>query len=177
MRVAMAQINPTVGDLHGNTRKIVSYIKSARGAGSDLVIFPELAVTGYPPQDLLLKKEFVSKNKDALKDMTKNAGNMTSIIGFVDSKDDVLYNAAAIFDGNKLIGTVYKTHLPTYDVFDEDRYFKSPRIGNIRPIEIKSKGISIGVEICEDLWDEEYRVKVTDLLSKRGADFIVNISA
>lgn len=176
----MAQINSTVGDLEGNISKIQKFLVEAKHKGASLVVFPELAVTGYPPQDLLLEYRFIEKNKKALKEMISNNDvDMVGVVGFVDYKSKDLFNAAAIFDKNKIIDVVHKTLLPTYDVFDEDRYFKPYKEENIGPVSvtIDGKKISLGVEICEDLWDSDYDVKVTDLLVRRGANLIVNVSA
>jgi len=176
----MAQINSTVGDLEGNVEKIKKFIDDAYRYKVDLVVFPELAVPGYPPQDLLLEKAFVEKNKELLlKLIEQNNVDMAGIIGFVDYKGKKLYNAAAIFRRNRIVGVVYKTLLPTYDVFDEDRYFEPLKEEEIKPISMRANGekLNLGVEICEDLWDESYDIKVTDLLAERGANLIVNISA
>jgi len=178
LRVAMAQVNSTVGDLIGNVAKIRKFLAEAKSCGADLVVFPELAVTGYPPQDLLLENGFVEKNKRALEEMIRgNDVDVAGVVGFVDYEGKDLYNAAAIFNRNKLVGVIYKTLLPTYDVFDEDRYFKPSK--EIAPINVTVNGktIKLGVEICEDLWDSSYDVKVTDLLAEKGAELIVNISA
>jgi NAD+ synthase (glutamine-hydrolysing) len=175
----MAQINSTVGDLKGNAEKITEYIGEAKRHKADLVVFPELAVTGYPPQDLLYEKSFVRENKEALIKVIENNNGIAGVVGFVDYDDGNLYNAAAVFKGNKLVGTVYKTLLPTYDVFDEDRYFKPAKNDEIKSINLQINGevVKLGVEICEDLWDQKYDIKVTDLLAKRGANLIVNVSA
>jgi NAD+ synthase (glutamine-hydrolysing) len=180
LRVAMAQVNSTVGDLEGNVAKIQKFLADAKSCGADLVVFPELAVTGYPPQDLLLENGFVKKNKRALEEMISgNTVDVAGVVGFVDYKGKDLFNAAAIFNRNKLVGVVYKTLLPTYDVFDEDRYFKPSREEEIAPVplDVGGKAVRLGVEICEDLWDSSYDVKVSDLLAARGAELIVNISA
>jgi NAD+ synthase (glutamine-hydrolysing) len=176
----MAQINPTVGDLEGNIENIKKFIADAKKHYADLVAFPELATTGYPPQDLLHENAFVESNKKLLVELIKeNQVGIAGIIGFVDYNGKNLYNAAAVFNRNRFVGTVYKTLLPTYDVFDEDRYFKSAKEEEIKPISMNLAGMKfkLGVEICEDLWDKGYDIKVTDLLAKRGADIIVNISA
>lgn len=180
MRIAMAQIDPVVGDLEGNARKIRDYIREADALGCDLVVFPELAITGYPPQDLLYEKAFVRKNKDILRSIIEANPRVAGIIGFVDDDDQGhLFNGAAVFQGRELAGIVHKTLLPTYDVFDEDRYFEPGRKKDIKPVRLKIAGrtLKIGVEICEDLWDEGYAIKVTDLLAERGADLVVNISS
>ncbi len=181
MRIAMAQIDPTVGDLEGNARLIRDIMEKAEALGSDLVVFPELAITGYPPLDLLHDKAFVAKNKEILKGLVAAAsGPMAGIVGFVDSDDrGRLYNGAAVFQKGKLIRVVHKTLLPTYDVFDEDRYFERGAKEDVGPVKLKLGGrtVAVGVEICEDLWDERYDIKVTDLLAARGAELIVNISS
>ncbi len=180
MRIAMAQIDSTVGDLEGNIEKIKKFINDASRFKADLVAFPELAVTGYPPQDLLLENAFVKSNKELLEELIRNnAVDIVGVVGFVDFKEGRLYNAAAIFTGNKLIDISYKTLLPTYDVFDEDRYFKRRREEEIKPVLVNFNGMKfkLGVEICEDLWDKKYETKVTDLLARNEADIIVNISA
>ncbi len=179
MKIAMAQINSTVGDLRGNAEKIIKFIEEAKRQKADLIVFPELAVTGYPPQDLLHEKSFVKENKEALNRVIENNTGVVCVIGFVDYKNGSLFNAAAVFNGNKLAGIVHKALLPTYDVFDEDRYFVPAGEDEIKPInvEISGRRIRLGVEICEDLWDQEYKTKVTDILVERGAQLIVNISA
>jgi NAD+ synthase (glutamine-hydrolysing) len=180
LRVAMAQINSTMGDLEGNVAKIKRFLADAKSRQADLVVFPELAVTGYPPQDLLLENGFVEKNKRALEEMIRgNSVDVVGVVGFVDYEGKDLFNAAAIFNKNKIVGVIYKTLLPTYDVFDEDRYFKPFNEKEIAPVStvINGNPVKLGVEICEDLWDQNYDVKVTDLLATRGADLIVNISA
>ena len=180
LKVAMAQVNSTVGDLEGNIAKIRRFLVDAADRGAGLVVFPELAVTGYPPQDLLLENGFVQKNKRALEELIKtNTVDVVGVVGFVDYMGKDLFNAAAVFKKDRLIGVVCKTLLPTYDVFDEDRYFKPFNAKDIAPIsvEVNGKQVKLGVEICEDLWDQNYDVKVTDLLASRGAELVVNISA
>ena len=180
MRIAMAQINSTVGDLEGNIEKINKFINDANKCKADLVAFPELAVTGYPPQDLLYENSFVKSNKELLEELIRNnTVGIIGVVGFVDYKGRNLYNAAAVFNRNKLIGISHKSLLPTYDVFDEDRYFKRQRTEEIQPIPVNFNGtkFKLGVEICEDLWDKNYDTKVTDLLAKRQAQIILNISA
>ena len=122
-RLALAQINPTVGDLDGNTSRILSVMEEARALGADLVAFPELAVTGYPPEDLLLKPSFIRDNIEAMKRIVAASGDMAVVVGYADVDSDI-YNAAAVGYGGELAGVYRKIHLPTYGVFDEDRYFK-----------------------------------------------------
>jgi len=169
LRVAIAQINPTVGDLNGNAKKIISYIKKAQGLKADIVAFPELAVTGYPPEDLLLKPGFIRDNLDILEKIKSASRNITAVVGFVDNKTE-LYNAAALISNNKLIDIYHKKHLPNYGVFDEYRYF---RAGSRFPV-YTLNGIKIGVNICEDIWYDNGPSLVQSL---SGADVIININA
>jgi NAD+ synthase (glutamine-hydrolysing) len=180
MKIALGQINATVGDLKGNAVKIKSYIEKAKKERADIIAFPELSITGYPPQDLLLNSEFIIQNKEMLSDLVEATEGILAIIGFVDyDASQNLFNAAAVIKDKQLISIVHKTLLPTYDVFDEDRYFQSNEEAAIQPILIEHNGFSfnLGVEICEDLWDQEYKIKVTDLLAERGSNLIINISA
>jgi len=166
----MAQINTTVGDLEGNTKKILQYIEQARNLGVDLITFPELAITGYPPEDLLLMPQFVNENLDYLKEIIKATSGICVIVGFVDKKDD-LYNAAAIINNGTLAGVYHKIYLPNYGVFDENRYFQG---GNEIPV-FNLGETAIGLNICEDMWYPEGPTTTQTL--KGGAELIVNISA
>ncbi len=165
----MAQINPTVGDLKGNARKISEYAKRAASSGCDLVIFPELALTGYPPEDLLLKPRFIEDNLSALTGLACSIKGITAVIGFIDSKDDI-YNAAAICHKGKVVDVYHKMYLPNYGVFDERRYFRA----GTTALNFTLKGIKIGVGICEDIWYPEGPARVQAL---SGARLIVNINA
>ena len=169
LRIALSQINPTVGDLEGNVSKILEYIKKAKKAGSDLVAFPELAITGYPPEDLLLKTQFIDDNLEALKQVQKNVGEIAVIVGFVDRKDDI-YNAAAVIYNKKLLDVYHKMYLPNYGVFDEYRYFHA---GTRVPI-YRIGDTWIGINICEDIWYPEGPARVQSLA---GAEVIININA
>jgi NAD+ synthase (glutamine-hydrolysing) len=169
LRVALAQINPTVGDLNGNTEKIISYIKKARRVKADIVVFPELAVTGYPPEDLLLKPRFITENLNVLDGIRAASYDMTAIVGFVDKHRD-LYNAAAIISHNRLIGTYHKKQLPNYGVFDEHRYFGSDRKYSV----YNFAGIKTGITICEDIWYDRGPALIQSL---SGAELIININA
>jgi len=169
LRISLAQINPLVGDLSGNTKKIVSYIKRAVQLRADIVAFPELAVTGYPPEDLLFKPQFVKENIEALNNIIAASEGITVIAGFVDSNNG-LFNAAAIISDKRLIDIYHKKHLPNYGVFDEYRYFKP---GKRYPV-YSLGGIKFGVNICEDIWHEKGPAKVQTL---SGAEVIININA
>src|SRR5947207_4477357 len=122
LRLAIAQINVVVGDVEGNTQKIVEWIDRAREMDSDVVTFPELALTGYPPEDLLLKPQFIDANLAALSRVIEHTAGITAVIGFVDRKDDI-FNAAAVAHNGELVMVYHKMYLPTYGVFDEFRYF------------------------------------------------------
>ncbi|MCE5194385.1 MAG: NAD+ synthase [Nitrospiraceae bacterium] len=169
LRIALAQINPIVGDIEGNTSKICDYMEKAKQFGAKIVVFPELAITGYPPEDLLLKKHFINDNLNALDRINKNTDNITAIIGFIDSNNGI-YNSAAILSNQVLIGKYHKTYLPNYGVFDEFRYFKA---GTSTPV-YKTEDITIGINICEDIWSEQGPVKSQ---AAQGAKLIFNISA
>lgn len=169
IRISMAQINPTVGDLKGNRDKIVDYIGRARVLGADLVAFPELAVTGYPPEDLLLKPQFVKDNLRTLREITRQTRGITAIVGFVDSNER-LYDGAAIISNGKLVHVYHKMILPNYGVFDEYRYFKP---GNRFPV-ATLKGVNIGVNVCEDIWFAEGPARIQ---ASAGAEIIVTINA
>jgi len=169
LRIALAQINPTVGDLRGNVAKIIDHIKKAESAGADVVALPELAITGYPPEDLLLKTQFIDDNLKALRTVQRSVGDITAIVGFVDRKDDI-YNAAAVIHKRKLIDVYHKMYLPNYGVFDEFRYFQ---VGTRTPI-YKVADTWIGVNICEDIWYPEGPARTQALA---GAEVIIDINA
>ncbi len=124
MKIALAQINPTVGALSSNSQKILDVIKDY-SSKSDLIIFPEMCLTGYPPQDLLLDSSFINKAKDILEKIMQGVGNTPVIIGTIRKENDQLFNTAAVLQRGEVVAYQDKTHLPTYDVFDEDRYFTS----------------------------------------------------
>ena len=145
--IALAQINPTVGDLDNNTSKIINYVNLARSSGADLIAFPELTITGYPPEDLLFKNQFIEDNIARMNEVVQESKDITVVVGFVDSSPH-LYNSAAVAHNGKLIDIYHKQLLPNYGVFDEKRYF-SP--GNTCPIYV-IEGIDLGVNICEDIW-------------------------
>jgi NAD+ synthase (glutamine-hydrolysing) len=169
MRVGIAQINPTVGDLSGNTAKIIEFIGRAKSLGVDLITFPELAVTGYPPEDLLLKPQFISRNRESLDKIIKQSSGLAVVVGFVDSDGDI-YNAAAVIYDGKLAGVYHKIYLPNYGVFDENRYFQAGSSYCVFDI----YGVGIGITICEDIW---YEAGPALVQAYAGAKVLVNISA
>ncbi len=171
LRIALAQINPTVGDLAGNRGKIVEYIARARAKEADIVVFPELAVCGYPPEDLLFKEHFVRDNIKSLNLLAREVKGIAAVIGFVDiDQDKRLYNAAAVIADGRLKGVYHKKELPNYGVFDEKRYF-TPGNDNIV---FALGGYVFGVTICEDIWIEG---SVYQRQVKNGASFLINISS
>jgi NAD+ synthase (glutamine-hydrolysing) len=185
-RIAMVQMNPTVGDLDGNVRRITAWLREAKKAKADLVAFPELAITGYPPEDLLLKPRFVADNRRALQEIVRHCRGLAAVVGYVSQSDGIdpkparpsvvpggaheLYNAAAIIADQKLITTYCKWYLPNYGVFDESRYFHP---GRRLPI-IRLRGTVVAVNICEDVWLPE---GPTGFQAAAGAEVIVNINA
>jgi len=169
LRLGMAQINPTVGDLRNNTKKIICFINKAKSYGVDLLTFPELAITGCPPEDLLFKPHFIKQNQKCLDELIEHTSDIAVVIGFVDSDTDI-YNAAAVIYNNKLVGVYHKIYLPNYGVFDENRYFQS---GTEYPVFI-IYNIGMGVTICEDIW---YGTGPATAQAYAGAKLLVNISA
>ena len=123
LRIALAQCNPTVGDIAKNTAKIIERIEAAKAKECDVIAFPELAITGYPPEDLLYKPHFIKENLDALDEIAKHTKDIVAVVGFVDYEQD-LYNALGVLHEGKILGRYYKQHLPNYGVFDEKRYFQ-----------------------------------------------------
>jgi NAD+ synthase (glutamine-hydrolysing) len=169
IRVGIAQINSTVGDLSGNTKKIMQSIDQAKSLGVDLLTFPELAITGYPPEDLLLKPQFIKQNRENFNEIKEHSSDIAIVVGFVDSDGDI-YNAAAVLYNKKLVGVYHKFYLPNYGVFDENRYFQA---GVDCPVFI-IYGIGIGITICEDMW---YEAGPAIVQAYAGAKVLVNISA
>jgi len=171
LRIALAQINPTVGDLKGNVEKIINFTMQAKELKADIITFPELAICGYPPEDLLLKKQFVKDDLEALNSLIEKISDILVIVGFVDrDREGNLYNAAALIHEGKLKGISHKIELPNYGVFDEKRYFK----GGDKPFVFALGRIVLGVNICEDIW---VKGGVTKYQADRGAGLIMNISA
>lgn len=182
MKIGFAQINPTVGDLKGNFEKIASAYDRLAAAGADLVITPELAITGYPPQDLVFKSRFVPENLEIVRQLHERTGSAALLVGFIDPNEGrgkPFHNSAAILEQGAPIRKVHKSLLPTYDVFDEDRYFEPAPA--VEPLLIR--GRRVGVTICEDIWTQSYltrpyyEVDPVGCLVEKGAELIVNLSA
>ncbi len=171
LRIALAQLNPTVGDLDGNLAKLLDAYERADAHACDVVAFPELAITGYPPEDLVLKPGFVLDNRTALAEFAKATRACTAIVGFVDEDRD-LYNAAAICVDGAVVGTYRKRHLPNYAVFDEQRYFTQGHASD--PLELfEIGGVKVGVSICEDIWSPSGPLATQ---AAGGAELSININ-
>ena len=174
LRIAAAQINTTVGDIDGNARLIEEWIGLAQDQGAELVAFPELTITGYPPEDLVLYDNFIASNKAALGRIAATVGDIVTLVGFVDSEvtdsGTKLYNAAAVLHNRKIVGIYRKIHLPNYGVFDERRYFTAGSECTI----ISINGIKVGLNICEDIWEP---VGPSEVQCANGAQIIVNLNS
>ena len=171
LRIALAQVDCTVGDIAGNGEKILSYIERGREKGADIIVFPEMAISGYPPEDLLLKAKFIKDNIAILDNIAGRCQGITAIVGFVDSDVDGVYNAAAVINRGRVQGVYHKMILPNYGVFDEKRYF---RPGDICPA-FDLDGFIFGVNICEDIWHASGPAKL--LAEDSGASLIINLNA
>src|SRR5438128_7053875 len=182
MKIGFAQLNPTVGDLRGNFERIVQSYERLAAAGAELVVTPELAITGYPPQDLVFKSRFVPETLEVLDELHRRVGQAALLVGFVDRNEGrgrPFHNAAALLVPGEPVRKAHKSLLPTYDVFDEDRYFQPA--ARVEPFDLNGK--KIGVTICEDIWSEHYLhrplydCEPTRSLIEQGADVILNLSA
>jgi len=170
LRLALAQVDPTVGDLSGNVELIRRWLAKAERAGADLAVFPELAITGYPPEDLVLKPAFVDENLRQLKRLAATIGDTAVVVGFVDRSDLGIHNAAAVLWRRAIRGVYHKVRLPNYGVFDEVRTFTP---GERYPLFVVG-GVQVGISVCEDAWIGDGPVRT---LARRGAEVIVNINA
>jgi len=183
MKIALAQINTTVGDIDGNVDKMIRFAHDAAAAGADLIIFPELAICGYPPMDLLLKESFLQSNLRGLERLKEAVVGINVVVGYVDTNPGSgkpLYNACAFIQDKEIKAVQYKTLLPTYDVFDEDRYFEPARHYS----SAKIAGMSFGLSICEDIWNSKeldpkprYQVDPIERIAETHPTILINISA
>ena len=184
MKIALAQINTRVGDLINNSAKIISFIHRARQEKADLVVFPELSVCGYPPEDLVEKRVFVRKNSEALNEILKHTDGIGVLCGFVAPNENPeghrVFNAAALMENGRIIGVQHKSLLPNYDVFDEMRHFEPAGDKKV----FSFRGMKLGIGICEDSWNDKdfwkqrlYHTDPIEELIKQGANILVNISA
>ena len=184
MKICLAQINPTVGAFEQNVKKICRFINTAKKKGADLIVFPEMCIVGYPPKDLLELSGFVDSNLKALEEVKNNVTGISAIVGFVDrnagQRGKNLYNAAAYINNKEIVSRHYKSLLPTYDVFDEDRYFEPAHSISLAKISGRKSGISI----CEDAWGANiiwhgkiHHKDPVESMIRQGAEIIINISA
>ena len=169
LRLALAQINQTVGDLTANTDRILRYIDSAVSQGADIIAFPELAITGYPPEDLLFKSEFLDEAEKCLETIKSHTSEIMAVVGTPTKSDNQLFNSAAVIFQKKLVARYNKIFLPNYGVFDEQRYFQQ---GNECTV-IAHAGIDLGVCICEDIW---YDPGACNIYRSSGAQLVINLS-
>jgi NAD+ synthase (glutamine-hydrolysing) len=185
MRVALAQLNPTSGDVDGNAAKIIDAVGKAAAAGADLVVTPEMALPGYCIGDLVEDEGFLAANERALQGIAAVARGITAVVGFIDVNRDARnesgamrkYNAAAVVRDGQVLQRAHKTLLPSYRYFDDKRFFAP---GDCRePVSVPARGgpVRLGVSICEDLWDEFYHVKPLTELASKGADVLLNLNA
>jgi len=191
-RVALCQINPTVGDLRGNAAKMIEWIKKAEEKGAELIVFPELSLTGYPPKDLLLKTRFLEEQRQRLAEIAQVTGDVPVIVGCVDFKPrkevrgqnlyDLsarvsarwkLFDSAAVLKRGRVERYIHKNHLPNYDVFDEKRYFEEAAPDQNAVVEL-SDGTKVGITICEDIWVKD---GPSARMKAKGAALVINISA
>lgn len=184
MKIALAQLNPTVGDIKNNCEKIIKYINEAKNVKADLIVFPELTIIGYPPKDLLYNPDFLESAKSALHELilpyTDGIGVIIGTVTQDDEKDYILHNSALLLYDNKIIGKSDKTLLPNYDVFDEHRYFEPARERKC----FDFKGVRLAINICEDIWNDKdfwerpkYDIDVVEEQFKLNPDIFINISA
>ncbi|MFC1854975.1 NAD+ synthase [Thermodesulfobacteriota bacterium] len=171
LRICNSQLNCCVGDLSGNSEKIIRDINIARENEADIVIFPELAICGYPPEDLLFKPSFISENLSKLEEIVKETANITTVVGFVE-RDTTIFNAAAIISNGEIKGIYRKALLPNYGVFDENRYFSK---GDTKELTFSQNGVIFAVNICEDIWYGKGEPIAQAI--KANAELIINISA
>lgn len=169
MQIAIAQLNATVGDLTGNAEKIIAFIKKAKQKGAQLVITPELALCGYPPEDLLLRQDFIEANEQKLRQIASTVHDITVIIGHPQTVDGKLYNAASVLQNGKVVNTYHKQYLPNYSVFDEERYFEPAN----QTLIFELDGVKFGILVCEDIWKPEPAA----LCKQAGADVIITLNA
>lgn len=172
MKIALCQMNALVGDIKGNLKKALRFLKKAKRQGVQLAVFPELTFTGYPPQDLLLLPDFVRENQKSLHAFAKECKGISAFVGVAEKRDGALFNSAVLCKGGKVVENRAKCLLPNYDVFDEERYFDP----GPKPEPVEFDGQKWGVHLCEDLWDANYNLKVCDSLSRKGAQVFVNLS-
>ncbi|MFA6617658.1 MAG: NAD+ synthase [Candidatus Neomarinimicrobiota bacterium] len=177
LKIALAQSNFTLGDIKGNAEKIKRDIAEAEMKNADMIVFPELALCGYPPLDLLLEKEFIDTNEKMIREIALSIENIVAIVPYARRKNNNLWNAAAIIQNAKIHSHVHKNHLTSYDIFDEKKYFASSKDTRPTELSIKGKNYKLGIQIGEDLLNETHKNKIRQELIDQGADIILNLSA
>ncbi|MCB9030656.1 MAG: NAD+ synthase [Deltaproteobacteria bacterium] len=182
MKIALAQINTDPGKFKENADKVIDYIRQAREQGADIVVFPEMTLPGYASLDLILSDNYIEENREQLRRIIKETDQICAVVGFIDidrairrPNDNLFlrYNSAAVIQNQKLLAIRDKTLLPEYDIFSEKRYFATARSRDL----VEINGVKVGIQICEDLWDENYRVSVSSEFGELGAELMINISA
>jgi NAD+ synthetase len=173
VKIAIAQMNATVGDLAGNVSRIVEYAGRARDSGANLLVTPELALCGYPPEDLLLRDDFVEACEEALRDLAGRVRDITLVVGHPRAEQGKRFNAASVIQGGRVVGVYDKYRLPNYTVFDEERYFEP----GARPCVFGANGVSFGINICEDTWGAEGPATARRRSSLRDEQVGINICA
>ena len=178
LKLAIAQVNPTVGALRDNADRALQIMNDMEAAGKDMLVFPEMFIPGYPAQDLILEKHFLLDNLKMVAELASQSGEMLTLIGAIHYDGTDTYNGVAVLQHGALVQWVHKSLLPTYDVFDEWRYFKPGRDNTPVPITFRNgETLRLGIHVCEDLWDEKIDYKICDILGDRGVDLFVNLSA
>lgn len=178
LKIAIAQLNPTVGALEGNYNQALQAMEQMEQQGNDLLVFPEMFIPGYPAQDLLLEDHFIAENTRIVEKLAAASGEMLTLIGAIHYDGTDTYNAVAVLQHGRIIHWVHKSLLPTYDVFDEWRYFKPGR--DNAPLKVQFRNgqeLRLGIHVCEDLWDEQIDYKICDILGDAGVDLFINLSA
>jgi NAD+ synthase (glutamine-hydrolysing) len=178
VKIAIGQINPVTGGIRANQEKILAIMKRAERENADLLVFPEMAITGYCVMDMVEDRAFVEANEKALENICKKTKDMAVILGYIQNHQNSRpFNAAAVIQHGEIIGTTQKTLLPNYRYFDDKRYFAP--CPEVKPIAIhcREREIKLGVSICEDMWDENYQQKPVEELARRGAEILININA
>lgn len=178
LKVTIAQLNPTVGALEANYQLALEQMQNAEQAGSDLLVFPEMFIPGYPAQDLMLEDHFVAENSRKVEQLATQSGETLTLIGAIHYDGEDTYNGVAVLQHGKIQKWIHKSLLPTYDVFDEWRYFKPGRDNH--PLKVRFRNgeeLRLGIHVCEDLWDEKIDYKICDILGDAGVDLFINLSA
>tara|TARA_B100000686_G_C16806440_1_gene991156 strand:- start:20320 stop:21936 length:1617 start_codon:yes stop_codon:yes gene_type:complete len=176
MKIALCQVNPTVGSFENNKNIILKYYNRCKLLNANIVVFPELISTGYPPQDLLLDDGFIEENLFLVESIAAQS-TIPLIMGYVRKENGKIFNSAVLCYNGKLQNTADKILLPTYDVFDEYRYFTAGNNPCTWDIPLETGVLRIGIQICEDLWDSNYSTKVSQIQKEKGAEILINISA